>query len=341
MGNDTHPTPRTRRLPLRPLSAVAILGLVLGAGALTGTGATAKTARTAAAPVAAAYESSPVGFASMNGGTTGGAGGTTVTVTTASQLTDYASRSGSYIIKVNASISLSSMTKVTSNKTIIGVGTAGKITGYGLNVTNAKNVIIRNLTFTGSGDDAINVQYSTNVWIDHNDLSNAYDGLVDIKRASDYATVSWNHFHNHDKTALLGHSDDNGSEDIGHLRVTYVHNWFDKTTQRHPRVRFGNPVHVFNNYYGAVTSYGVASTCNAGVFVENNYFENVKSPTVTQTGDSPDGNLKASGNYLTGSGSIATRNSSSVASIPYSYSAESGSSVKSTVTAGAGVGKVS
>ncbi|MEV0402373.1 pectate lyase [Actinoallomurus sp. NPDC050550] len=337
MGN-LQVTTRARRLPLRPLGVVAALGLALGAGALTGTGATATTGT--AAPAAAAYESSPVGFASLNGGTTGGAGGTTVTVTTASQLTDYASRSGSFVIKVNGSISLSSMTKVTSNKTIIGVGTAGKITGYGLNVASAKNVIIRNLTFTGSADDAINVQYSTNVWIDHNDLSNAYDGLTDIKRASDYVTVSWNHYHNHDKTALLGHSDSNGSEDIGHLRVTYVHNWFDKTTQRHPRVRFGNPVHVFNNYYGAVTSYGVASTCNAGVFVEKNYFDNVANPTVIQTGDSPDGNLKADGNYLVGSGSVTTRNASSVASIPYSYSAESASSVKSTVTAGAGVGKI-
>jgi pectate lyase len=331
-------TARTRRIPLRPLSAVAALGLVLGAGALTGTGATATTGTTAAP--AAAAESSPVGFASLNGGTTGGAGGTTVTVTTASQLTDYAARSGSFIIRVNASISLSSMTKVTSNKTIIGVGTTGRITGYGLNVTNAKNVIIRNLSFSGSADDAINVQYSTNVWIDHNDLSNAHDGLVDIKRASDYATVSWNHFHNHDKTALLGHDDGNSSEDLGHLRVTYVHNWFDGTTQRHPRVRFGNPVHVFNNYYGAVSSYGVASTCNAGVFVEKNYFENVSHPTVIQTGDSPEGNLKLDGNYLVGSGTPESRNASSVAGIPYSYSAESASSVKSTVTAGAGVGKV-
>jgi pectate lyase len=32
------------------------------------------------------------------------------------------------------------------------------------------------------------------------------------------------------------------------LRVTYYANWFDGTTQRHPRVRFGNPVHVVNNY---------------------------------------------------------------------------------------------
>ena len=77
---------------------------------------------------------------------------------------------------------------------------------------------------------------------------------------------------------LLGHDDDNGSQDIGHLRVTYHHNWFDATTQRHPRVRFGNPVHVYNNYYGSNGGYGVASTEGAGVLVEGNYFENVDDP---------------------------------------------------------------
>ena len=38
-------------------------------------------------------------------------------------------------------------------------------------------------------------------------------------------------------------------EDIGHLRITYHHNWFDTTFERSPRVRFGETVHVFNNYY--------------------------------------------------------------------------------------------
>lgn len=327
-----------RRLRARAAGVAIALGAAAAAGALTGAGATA----TAAAPGGPSplAESSPVGYASLNGGTTGGAGGTTVTATSAAQLTDYASRSGKYVIQVSGSISLSSMTKVTSDKTIIGTGTSGRITGYGLNVNQAHNVIIRNLTFTGSADDAINVQYSTNVWIDHNDLSSAYDGLTDIKRASDYVTVSWNHYHDHDKTALLGHSDSNGSEDLGHLRVTYVHNWFDGTTQRHPRVRFANPVHVLNNYYNGNSGYGVASTCNAGVLVEGDYFENVPHPTVTQTGSSPDGNLKLVNNYLTGSGTPESRNASSVASIPYSYHADTASQVKSIVTAGAGVGKI-
>ncbi|WP_289009577.1 right-handed parallel beta-helix repeat-containing protein [uncultured Thermomonospora sp.] len=289
----------------------------------------------------AAFENSPVGFASLNGGTTGGAGGATVTVRTAAELARYATASGRYVIRVSGTISLPGMQKVSSDKTIIGVGASGRITGGGLTLSKVRNVIIRNLTFTGSRDDAINIeQSSTNIWIDHNDLSGAKDGLIDIKRGSDYITVSWNRLRNQDKTFLLGHSDDNGSEDRGRLRVTYVHNWFDGTNQRHPRVRFGNPVHVLNNYYSNIGSYGVASTENAGVYVERNYFENTRRPTVTQTGDSDPGNIKLLNNHLVNSGTPASRNPSLVAPIPYPYIPDGAPNVKAIVTAGAGVGKV-
>jgi pectate lyase len=232
------------------------------------------------------------------------------------------------------------MNKVAANKTIIGVGSGATITGGGLNVASVSNVIIRNLNFRSWGDDAINVQYSTRVWVDHNSFSNGYDGAVDVKRASDYVTVSWNKFFNHDKVGLIGHSDSNGGEDIGKLRVTYYANWFDGTTQRHPRVRFGNPVHVVNNYYRGNSGYGVASTCNAGVYVERNYFENVGSTVVTQTGDSPQGNVKLLNNWLANSGTPASRNASSVAAIPYSYVVDAAENVKSLVTGGAGTGKI-
>ena len=130
------------------------------------------------------------------------------------------------------------------------LGASGaKLVGCGLNIKNAKNVIVRNLTFDDWDDDAINVETSTNVWIDHNTFFTGYDGSVDTKRGSDYVTISWNHFDGQDKNSLVGHSDDNGSQDRGKLRVTYHHNWFDGTNQRNPRVRFGNPVHVFNNLY--------------------------------------------------------------------------------------------
>jgi pectate lyase len=330
MLSSTSGSTQTRRISWRAPLAAAVGIATLGVVAVF-------------APIGSAFaaESSPVGYASQNGGTTGGAGGATVTVTSASALKSAISSSTKQTVKVSGMITLSGMNNVASNKTIIGVGSSSGITGGGLNLSGVKNVIIRNLVFKNASDDSINIQTSTtNVWVDHNDLSNGYDGLVDIKRGSDFITVSWNKFHNHDKTALLGHSDDNGSQDLGHLRVTYHHNWFAGTTQRHPRVRFANPVHVYNNYYQGNSGYGVASTCNAGVLVEKNYFENVSHPTVTQTGDSPSGNLKLVDNYLTGSGTPQSRNSSSVKSIPYSYSPTAASSVKSVVTSGAGTGKI-
>jgi pectate lyase len=233
------------------------------------------------------------------------------------------------------------MHDVKSNKSILGVGSGSGLSGGGLNLSNVSNVIIRNLVFRNASDDSINVQTSAhNIWIDHNDLSNGFDGLVDIKRGSDFITVSWNYFHNHDKTMLLGHDDANGSQDIGHLRVTYHHNRFDGTTQRHPRVRFGNPVHVYNNYYNGNSGYGVASTCNAGVLVERNYFENVSKPTVTQTGSSPSGNLRVVNNFLVNSGTEQVRNGASVASIPYSYTPDAAANVKSIVVSGSGTGKI-
>lgn len=308
-------------------TVVALGGLTAGSG-----GAAERQAEKEAAPAAAA---SPVGFGA---GTTGGAGGSTVTVSSASAFIDAVQSSSPLTVRVNGTISLSSMTKVASNKTVVGVGTSGRITGSGLNISKVSNVIIQNLTFTGSNDDAINVQYSTKVWIDHNDISGAKDGGVDIKRASDQITVSWNRCHDQDKNMLLGHSDSNGGEDSGKLRVTYDHNWFDGTNQRNPRVRFGNPVHVLNNYFDNVGSYGVASTEGAGVLVEGNYFENTEDPFHLGEASSGPGTLRAVNNKFVNSG--AGQSGGSVAPIPYGYSAENADSVKASVTAGAGVGKI-
>ena len=102
----------------------------------------------------------------------------------------------------------------------------------------------------------------------------------------------------------VGHSDSNASEDTGHLRVTYHHNLFSNCDQRNPRVRFGNPVHVYNNYYVHTVgySYGIATTENAGVLVEGNYFENIADPTHLGEGSSGPGNLVARNNFLVNSG---------------------------------------
>ena len=299
-------------------------------------GVAAVTVGIAARPALAV--GSPTGWAAQNGGTTGGGGAATVTVTTASALDSALQSSSPLNVRVSGMISLSGMHRVASNKTVFGAGSGSGLRGGGLNVSSVRNVIIQNLVFTGADDDAINVQSSTNVWLDHNDLTDGNDGLTDIKRGSDFVTVSWNRYHGHDKTALLGHDDGNGSQDRGHLRVTYHHNWFDGTNQRHPRVRFGNPVHVYNNYYSNIGDYGIASTMEGGVLVESNYFENVEDTYHLGEGSSPPGSLVARNNFFVNS--PAGQTGGSVAGIPYGYSVDSAANVKSIVTGRAGVGKL-
>jgi pectate lyase len=299
----------------------------------------------------------PVGFASVNAlgqnGTTGGQGGPVVTVTTAAQLLDFIARPGPYVIRVDGMIVLpAAMHNVASHKTIVGVGAGSGLTGGGLNIGDpvsesttpppgggVRNVIIRNLTFRDSPDDAINVQmFAHHVWIDHNDLSDCFDGLIDIKRGADFVTVSWNHTHHHTKNMLLGHSDSNAAQDVGHLKVTYHHNWFDDTPQRNPRVRFGDPVHIFNNYYFSNSDVGVACQANSGCLVEGNYFEDVEEPmTIRYAG--PAGRLVQRDNVFVGeSGTPVVGGSVGNPAAFYSYTLDNPADVKAIVMQGAGVG---
>lgn len=103
-------------------------------------------------PQASAAPFGLVGWATQGGGTTGG--GTTgggsaapVTVTTAAAFAAAVGSSSAAVVRVSGTISLSSMTKVASNKTIEGVGSSAAITGQGLNISKVSNVIVRNLNF--------------------------------------------------------------------------------------------------------------------------------------------------------------------------------------------------
>ncbi|HEX6682327.1 MAG TPA: hypothetical protein VF062_06005 [Candidatus Limnocylindrales bacterium] len=300
----------------------------------------------------------PTGFASVNAlgqnGTTGGAGGPKIEVDTASELIGAIGQSGPLQICVRGMITLpAGMYNVSSDKTIVGIGANSGITGGGFNVGLAisevttppadavHNVIIRNMVFRGANDDSINVQMFTHhVWIDHNDLAQGFDGLVDVKRGSSYVTISWNHTHNHTKNMLLGHDDGNGPQDIGRLKVSYHHNWFNNTPQRNPRVRFGEPVHIYNNYYLHNTDAGVACQANAGCMVEGNYFENTEE-TVTNHYAGPTGRCVARNNVLVGeSGQPDCSGSVQEPNIYYSYSLDNPADVKAIVMAGAGVGKI-
>ncbi|WP_405892866.1 pectate lyase [Streptomyces sp. NBC_00104] len=317
------------------------LGLLLAAIAPVQAGAVADTA---VAPVA---ETSPTGFAAVNAlgqnGTTGGVGGATVTATTTEQFLEYIDTVGPLVIRVQGTIDITSKQGVRPNKTIIGVGSSAVINGGGLEFYRSYNVIVRNIKFTDAEDDAVSVgQESHHIWIDHNEFVAPLDGAVDVVRGAEYVTVSWNWFNKTDKSMLLGHSDGNGSQDTGKLKVSIHHNFFDGSRQRHPRVRFGEPVHVYNNYYKGNAVYGVASTMNAGVVVEGNHFEGVPKPCWSASGydASGPGRLVQRNNLFPGSGTCETNGTVTEPRTYYAYTLDPAADVPALVRAGAGIGKI-
>ncbi|MFI6507800.1 polysaccharide lyase family 1 protein [Streptosporangium sp. NPDC050855] len=329
----------SRRAALRAGAATAVLATALS---FVPAGASA----TSAAPAAgSALAAAPIGFASVNAlgqnGTTGGAGGRTVTVTDAASFLEYIDSKETLIIRVAGTIEISSKQGVRPNKTIIGVGTSGHITGGGLDFYRSYNVIVRNIRFTEAEDDAINVgRESHHIWIDHNTFSGAVDGSIDVVRGADYVTVSWNHFDHADKSMLISHSDGAAGTDIGHLKVTIHHNFFDNSRQRHPRIRFGEPVHVFNNYFLGNELYGVASTENAGVVVEGNYFQDVPHPLYSASGyaDSGPGRAVQRNNIFVNSGTPETAGTVVEPRTFYAYTVDPPAGVPASVRSGAGVG---
>lgn len=285
-------------------------------------------------------------------GTTGGAGGSTVTVSSLSALTSAVSGSSAKIVQVSGTISGTADVKIGSNTTVLGLGSSASLVGISLNIDGSSNVIVRNLSISkviasDTTGDAIHIINGANhIWIDHNNLfsdldhgKDYYDGLLDITHAADYITVSWNRFHDHYKVSLIGHSDSNGSEDTGHLHVTYHHNWFYNVNSRTPSLRFGTG-HVYNNYFQNVTDSGVHSRMGAQMLIQNNVFSNVDT-AITTTGDSDvDGFANVSGNDY-GGATVTITQVGSFTQAPYSYTLDATSSVVSSVTASSGVGIVS
>ena len=156
----------------------------------------------------------------------------------------------------------------------------------GIFCVRANNIIIRNINFrqpkANNGADAVSMQECEGVWVDHctftslNQTKDYEDGSTDITHGSKNVTVSWNHYILTQKSCLVGHS--NSQTTDTEITATFHHNWFDQSSSRHPRVRFGK-VHVYNNLFDGNTTYGVGSAYGAKVLVEYNYFDGVQLPT--------------------------------------------------------------
>ncbi|KAG4087882.1 pectin lyase-like protein [Neocallimastix lanati (nom. inval.)] len=287
-----------------------------------------------------------VQYTTSNASASSGCGGQTITVSNQSQLETALKGNNAKIIKVNGIIKLNADVTVNSNTSLIGANKNSGITGAGLKIKNAKNIIIQNLKFSyclGSNKDCINAQKSTNIWVDHceffNDRNHGkdyYDGLIDFTHASDYITISWNYVHDHYKASLIGHSDSNAGEDTGKLHITYHHNYFKNVGSRLPSLRFGTG-HVFNNVYENIEASSVNIRMGAKALVEGNVFRNANKPISTNLDSKQEGSVIQRNNDF---GSTANSNSitriDGLTSVPYQYSAENVNNVYNSVVKSAG-----
>lgn len=171
------------------------------------------------------------------------------------------------------------------NITIEGIGKDAYAYGWGLLLRYVGNLEVRNLGVMLFPDDGISMDTgNANVWVHNNDIfygsagSDADqakgDGSTDLKKGSTYITISYNHYFDSGKAALVGLSES------AEFFVTFHHNWFDHSDSRHPRIRVAS-VHVYNNFYDGVSKYGVGVTTGASAFVESNVFRNTKDPMLS------------------------------------------------------------
>lgn len=301
----------------------------------------------------------PIGWCTVDRlgqvGTTGGAAGLSIVVRTGAELIEALKRKVPLKIYVRGTIDLDSALRIegVSDKSILGLGDKAKIQGEVRIRKGSSNIIIRNIHFDGQDTvgDALSINGQSDndgdqvhhIWIDHCTFSRYTDGLIDITHAADFITISWCHFHSSDRVSLVGHSDSNANEDTGHLTVTYHHNWFDHTRQRHPRVRFSQLVHLFNNFYDLDENaiYGTVSVERAYLLLENNYFSNIKIPFKSSSGhaNSGPGFLVARGNAFHNCGETREENGK-VPDPPYRYSLDPAEDVPNSVRKGAGAGVI-
>ncbi|MGW2385201.1 pectinesterase family protein [Streptomyces sp. NPDC001658] len=270
---------------------------IMSYGTVFGVGAQSEAAAAGAAAPAWAADTAD-GFASVNSlgqnGTYGGRGGKTVTVKTLADLEKYATAAEPYVIVVAATITMNPVgkeIKVQSDKTIVGAGTSGHIVGGGFFLgSGVHNVIIRNLTIRDAYQgvwndkdhdfDAIQMDGAHHVWIDHNDLRNMADGLIDVRKDTTNVTVSWNKLGNDNKAFGIGWTDNVVTD------ITIHHNWIRETEQRNPSTDNAAHAHLYNNLLEDVagttikSSYGNYARGKTRMLLENSYFQGMNNPVI-------------------------------------------------------------
>ncbi|MEI7368250.1 pectate lyase PelC [Pectobacterium sp. 1950-15] len=249
------------------------------------------------------------------------------------------------------------------------IGTNGSSANFGIWLTKSSDVVIRNMRFGympgGAQDgDAIRIDNTPNVWIDHNEIfaknfecagtkdgDTTFESAIDIKKASTNVTVSYNYIHGIKKVGLSGFSSSDTGRDL-----TYHHNIYDDVNARLPLQR-GGKVHAYNNLYTGITSSGLNVRQNGIALIERNWFENAKNPVTSRYDGSNFGTWDLRNNNVMSPSDFAKYNitwdkdakpyvnaedwksTGTFPSLPYSYSTVSPQCVKDKLANYAGVGK--
>ncbi|CAN6460561.1 unnamed protein product [Victoria cruziana] len=121
-----------------------------------------------------------------------------------------------------------------------------------------------------SDGDGISIYAGKHIWVDHCDLSNCADGLIDAIMGSTAITISNNYFSHHDEVMLLGHSDSYTPDTS--MQVTIAFNRFgERLVQRMPRCRLGY-FHIVNNDFTEWQMYAIGGSASPTINSQGNRY---------------------------------------------------------------------
>lgn len=258
------------------------------------------------------------GFASLDGGTTGGAdvgaGNSVVYASTGAQIRSALSNSNysgkPLTIYVDGLITWENSNNAAiqirrNDVSIIGNGN-GEFVGVGIEIRNgASNIIIRNLKMheypqsRGAGD-LISLDGRDgpirNIWIDHNELYNSRTAPAGatcptpgcdldkdyydelVSGRGDVGNITISYNYLHSSWKTSLWG--SSDTDDENRTITFHHNHWRNVGSRLPLFRFGE-AHLFNNYYYDVSESGINSRMGARMRIDGNHFERVRNPIVS------------------------------------------------------------
>jgi pectate lyase len=240
----------------------------------------------------------------------------------------YGAEQGGYwiVFRKTGTIKLKSKLKVKANTTIDGRGAEVALTGFGLSVADAANVIINDISVAGTAGDGIGINgpATKGAWVHHVRFGKAGDESLAIKNGATDVTVSWSVLANQpDKSALISSAGSGLKE-----RVTLDHLYWNGGNSRLPKID-GYRVHILNNFYDK--PHGTEDvTCYNGceLLAEGNVYEPKTWGSVAMLDDATEGHgagaVRSKDNLIKNFARIEEKNPEKVFdfSSAYSYRAE-------------------